>query len=92
MLSKQSVYRWRLDCQPYTSAELYPHKSSGTNFCDRLRKPRCYGAAGKILEYRTIGDVQRAFNLSEGYWLLRCDALQSGIKLPVFGWTFLPPF
>jgi hypothetical protein len=42
------VHRWRLRCQPYKPAVIYPHKSSGTHFCFRLNKSESNDAAGRI--------------------------------------------
>jgi hypothetical protein len=34
------AHRWRLDCQPYVKAALYPKMIPGTQFCSRVRRTR----------------------------------------------------
>jgi hypothetical protein len=52
----QVAHRWRLGCQPYTSAELFPQKTSGTYLCYRLSNSGAMGSESALprIDFRII--------------------------------------
>jgi hypothetical protein len=88
---RQSVHRWRWDCQPYATTALYPsERSSATRFCYRLSKDQCHNAPGKIRPIEKSnnhqGNTTRDFPACS--IVIQPSALLRAYKIPVSATLF----
>jgi hypothetical protein len=58
-LSRQSVHRWRWNCQAYAPAALYPQTVSWYSFLLEAESPQDHSAAGRIRSTENIQNRNR---------------------------------